>query len=842
MAIADRQPAVEPLAGSSKEAHMNEFSRKRFVQGGGALVVGFAILGAGVGAKAAEATGDDQFASDGPYDPQQLDSWLVIHADNTVSVKLGKVEFGQGANTGLLMIAAEELDLDFSQVRRIINDTELTPNQGITASSSSIQEGGKQTRAAAAAAKLALLRLASAQLGVDASTLSVSKGVVSGAGKTLTYGQLIGDKLFNVAVPASYNLAQAASGEAGPGLPPGAPGTKPVSQYGLVGKQSPPRIDIPAKVTGTSTYVQNIRIPGMLHARVVRPRGQGAYGAGTAPGVLSVDERSVAHLPDVRILRKGNFLAVAAPLEWIAIQAAAQLKVKWADRAPLPGVGNLFGAMRAQDKAGQTTLPPFLAIIGPTSSTFVPRYDLGNVDSGFAGAAKTVTATFTMEYQAHVPIGPSCSVADVTASGARVFSNTQHAYGTRSLVQAALQLAGLNLPLNRVRISFFEGSSSYGASPFDDCAQAAAVTSYLAGAPVRMQFMRWDEHGWDNYGPAQMLDVRGAIDPQGNIVASDVTHFSIPFYTTDATTQQVGGAPVPLPFVFMDVTNLGGQYAIPNKRVALKGLPLLDNYFKVTFLRAPLSPGTQFAYEQLIDELAHAANLDPIAFRLQNMANNPFETRTGQPLTSDRWRRIVTEVARISGWQPRAAASQLDSSNVVHGRGIGLGGFAGTPAAIVAEIEVNKKTGKIVAKHLYGAQDTGLTVYPAGVENQAVGSMTQGASRALYDEVKFDRHGVTSLDWVTYPIMRFKEAPKITFSIVQRTDIPAVDRGNVTNDGILATGSGESPTAPVAAAIANAFFDATGVRIRSAPMTPARVRAALTAIKQASPAMAKEGR
>jgi hypothetical protein len=342
MAIADRQPAVEPLAGSSKEAHMNEFSRKRFVQGGGALVVGFAILGAGVGAKAAEATGDDQFASDGPYDPQQLDSWLVIHADNTVSVKLGKVEFGQGANTGLLMIAAEELDLDFSQVRRIINDTELTPNQGITASSSSIQEGGKQTRAAAAAAKLALLRLASAQLGVDASTLSVSKGVVSGAGKTLTYGQLIGDKLFNVAVPASYNLAQAASGEAGPGLPPGAPGTKPVSQYGLVGKQSPPRIDIPAKVTGTSTYVQNIRIPGMLHARVVRPRGQGAYGAGTAPGVLSVDERSVAHLPDVRILRKGNFLAVAAPLEWIAIQAAAQLKVKWADRVPLPGVGNLF--------------------------------------------------------------------------------------------------------------------------------------------------------------------------------------------------------------------------------------------------------------------------------------------------------------------------------------------------------------------------------------------------------------------------------------------------------------------------------------------------------------------
>ena len=806
---------------------MNEFSRKRFIQGGGALVVGFTILSAGVGAKAAKAAGGDPFASDGPYDPQQLDSWLVVHGDNTVSVKLGKVEFGQGANTGLLMIAAEELDLDFSQLRRVTNDTELTPNQGITAGSTSIQEGGKQTRAAAAAAKQALLRLASAQLGVDGSTLSVSEGVVSGGGKTLTYGQLIGDRLFNVAVPASYNLAQAASGEAGPGLSPGAPGTKPVSQYGLVGRQSPPRIDIPAKVTGTSTYVHNIRIPGMLHGRIVRPRGQGAYGAGTAPAVLSVDARSIAHLPDVRILRKGNFLAVAAPLEWTAIQAAAQLKVKWAEPPPLPGVGNLFGAMRAQDESGQTTVPPFLAVTGPTSTSFGPRYDIGNVDSGFAGAAKIVASTFTMDYQAHVPIGPSCAVADVTASGARVFSNTQHAYGLRSLVQTALQLAGLNLPLNRVRISFFEGSSSYGSAPYDDCAQAAAVASYLVGAPVRMQFMRWDEHGWDNYGPAQMLDVRGAVDPQGNIVASDVTHFSIPFYGTDATTQQVGGAAAPLPFVFIDVTNLGSQYAIPNKRVAVKGLPLLDNYFKVTFLRAPLSPGTQFAYEQLVDELAYAAKLDPVAFRLQNMTSNAFEARTGQPLTWNRWRNVVKTVARISAWQPHVAASQLASSNVVRGRGIALGGFAGTPAAIVAEIEVNKKTGKIVAKHLYGAQDTGLTVYPAGVENQAVGSMTQGASRALYDEVKFDRRGVTSLDWVTYPIMRFKEAPQITFSFVQRTDIPAVDSGSVTSDGVLSTGSGESPTAPVAAAIANAFFDATGVRIRSAPMTRARVRAVL---------------
>jgi CO/xanthine dehydrogenase Mo-binding subunit len=231
----------------------------------------------------------------------------------------------------------------------------------------------------------------------------------------------------------------------------------------------------------------------------------------------------------------------------------------------------------------------------------------------------------------------------------------------------------------------------------------------------------------------------------------------------------------------------------------------------------------------VIDELAYATKMDPVAFRLQNMTSNAFEAANGQALTWDRWKKVLTEVAKISGWKPKVAASSLGSGNVVTGRGIAIGGFAGTMAAIVADIQVNKKTGKIVARHLYGAQDTGLTIYPRGAQNQAVGSMTQGASRALHEAVVFDKARVTSLDWVTYPIMRFKEAPSITFSLVQRTDIPDDDSGSVAASGVRATGSGEPPTAPVAAAIANAFFDATGVRIREAPMTPSRVRAALKA-------------
>jgi len=807
--------------------HERELSRKTFLKGGGALIVGFSLLGAGAARRAA--ADSHPFSSYGPADSSQIDSWIVINEDNTASVKLGKVELGQGAMTGLLMIAAEELNMDFSQMRPITNDTDVTPNQGITAGSSSIRAGGKQTRAAAAAAYQALLGLASQQLGVPVSQLSVSKGVVSGGGKSVTYGQLLGGKLFNVTMGPQYNLAPTTANppSPGPGLAPGFPGlTKPVGEYKLVGTNpGPPRIDIPAKVTGKYVYVHNIRLPGMLHGRIVRPRGQGAYGLGTNPQVLSIDPSSIAHIPGARVVQKGNFVGVVAPKEYDAIQAAAQLKVTWAPMPELPTSANLFGNMRKQDAAGQA----------PAAI----KAQRGNVDAALASAAYTVSQTYKYPYNGHLPIGPTCVVADVTPNGARIYSNTQNAYATRTSVAQILGFPSYN----QVRVTYYEGSSVYGSAPYDDAAQSAAVMSQIVGAPVRLQFMRWDEHGYDNYGPPMIFDIKLGADASGRLIASDVTETAPPYYSTTpamaltGTQQQVFS-----PSMSADTTNVGTQYNLPNMRVIGKSLPLQNNYFKISFLRAPQAPQTCFAYEQAIDELAYAAKMDPYTFRLNNVATLASDQANGlTALTWDRWLKVLQTVAKMANWQPRVANSVKQTGNVRVGRGIAMGSFAGTMVAEVVDVKVNMKTGKITCTDIYCAQDTGLTHYIEGVTNQAVGSLVQGASRALFEEVTFDKSNVTSLDWVTYPIMRFVDSPNIHFQVVQRTDIPdnqtvtllpngtTAPNGTVASSGVYATGSGEPPTSCIGAAIANAFFDATGVRIRQAPMTPARVRATLKA-------------
>jgi CO/xanthine dehydrogenase Mo-binding subunit len=359
---------------------------------------------------------------------------------------------------------------------------------------------------------------------------------------------------------------------------------------------------------------------------------------------------------------------------------------------------------------------------------------------------------------------------------------------------------------------------------------------------VRVQFMRWDEHGWDNYGPAQMSDVRGGVDAKGNIVATEITMFGIPWYTTKPTEAMIGYQQQFAQTANLDTTNNGTQYNLKNRRVIGKHLPVQNNYFKTIWLRAPAAQQTTFAYEQLIDELAHAANMDPVQFRLQNIATQASDQANGiTALTWDRWKNVLTKAAEMAAWKPAVAASNVGSGNIVTGRGVALGSFAGTPVANIAEIQVNKKTGKITPLHLYSAQDTGLTVYPEGVSNQAVGSLIQGASRALVEELSFDKRQVTGLDWVTYPIMRFKDSPTISFEYLQRTDIPATSTGviqpngttapasTVAASGVFVSGSGEPPSTSIGAAIANALFDATGVRMRSAPLTPARVRAAFKA-------------
>jgi nicotinate dehydrogenase subunit B len=779
--------------------HEKEFSRKTFVKGGGALIVGFSVAGAGFGAKAAHGA-EDPYASMGPFDQTAIDSWITIHSDNTASVKIGKVEMGQGAPTALLMIAAEELDLDFAQMKMITHDTNLTPNQGSSVGSQGVQTGGKQTRAAAAAARTVLNNMAAASLGVPAGSLTVSKGVVSGGGKSTTWGALIGDKLFNANITVASVPGNATT-------PPqsiaGSPGTKPVSQYKLVGT-SPARVDIPGKVTGGYVYVHNIRVPGTLHGRVVRPRGQGAYGAGTSPKVVSIDASSIKHIPNAQVVAYGNFVSVVAPKEYDAIQAAAQLKVKYEDMPPIAAVGNLFGQMRKHDTAG----------LAPARI----QVNTGNVDAALASAAHKVSQAYAYHYTGHLPIGPSCCVADVTPNGARVFTNTQDAYGTRQNIKDVLdQAMKTPLPLNRIRLTYVEGSSVYGSAPYRDANQGAAIMSALTGKPVRLQFMRWDEHGWDNYGPAQLTDIRAGIDASGKLTAFEFTALGIPYYTTQPAEQQVKSAVQFAPLGPLDATISGSQYTIPNRKVVGKSLPLENNYFKVSFLRAPNAPQSSFAAEQAIDELAYLAKMDPVAFRQLNVAD----------LTDDppqRWKNVLTAAAAKANWQPKVAASKLASGNVVAGRGVAFGFYSNTMSCCVADIEVNKKTGKILAKTLHVAGDAGLIVYPGGSESNEEGAAVQGLSRAVIEEVAFNKAGVTSLDWVTYPMLRFKDTPKVYIHGLTRTDVP-----DPNGPGSRTTGSGEPALAPVAAAVANAFFDATGVRIREAPVSPGRGRATLKA-------------
>jgi len=780
-----------------------ELSRKTFVKGGGAMIVGFTVAGSLIGGKAANAA-SDPYASAGPFDAQTIDAWLTINADNTATLRPQIVELGQGSLTGIMMIAAEELDVSMSQMRASVNnDTNHTPSSFYTAGSSAIQSGGLTVRGAAAAAKNALLDLAATNLGVAKASLTVDKGVVSGGGKSVTYGALVGGKVFNVRNATAFSS------------PAGAPGTKPIAQYKLVTKHGTQRVDIPAKVNGSFTYSHNIHVPGMIHGRVVRPRGQGAYGAGTAPAILSVDESSIAKIPTAKVVRSGNFIGVVADHEYAAIQAASQLKVKWAEMPPIAPVGNLFKQMREFDSAGKAP-----ARIGAS---------FGNFNAAYANAATKISQSYKYHYQGSMPIGPCCAVADVRADGARIFTNSQNLYGTRTSVKTALDavMGSKTLPASRIRLTYYEGASTYGpAAAWDDVAQAAAAMSALVGKPVRLQLMRWDENGWSHYGPAMLNDVRGAVDANGNIVAFEFTQFGIPYFTTNHSQQQLAnGAAQYSPTGGLDTTISGAQYNIPNRLAIGKSLPLENNYFKTTFLRAPLANQAAFAAEQAIDELAYAAKMDPVAFRLKNIA-----TATSQvPDVALRWKNALEGVAKLAKWEPKVAASKLSSANVVTGRGVAFGHFANTRVAAITDITVNKKSGKITVQDVFVASDAGVVVYPEGMHNNEEGAIMQGVSKALYEQLNFDKKAVTSLDWVSYPMIRFKEAPAITLEALHRTDVPINDTTSIAAGGSRSTGSGEPGLVPVPAAIANAFFDATGVRIREAPMTAGRVRAVLAA-------------
>ena len=725
---------------------------------GGALVVGFALAGPAL----AQAPGPGGPPPATP-DPGQVDTWLAIHKDNTATLYLGFVELGQGTTTALPQVAAEELDLDLDQIRVAPAETNVTPNQGGTYSSASIARGSPQVRAAAAEARQALLALAATTLGAPVDQLEVSRGVVFIKGdqgrRTVSYGQLIGDRHFDVKVTGKAPV-------------------KSPQHYTLVGSKAARR-DLPAKIKGQYTYIQHERLEGMLHARVVRPPGQKAYGAGAK--VLSVDEGSIAGIVGARVLRRGDFIAVAAEREWDAVKAARQLKVTWDPQATLPPQAELYDRMRA-DK---------------TTDTIVLQR--GDAAAALAGATQSVSMTCRGPYQSHATFAPNCALADVRPGSALVICTSQDIYNLRRELAPIL-----GLPEAKIRVQYRDASGTYGHSCYDDVAQAAAISSQLAGRPVRLQFMRSDELGWDTYGPAHLGEVRVAASADGKITGYQYDGWQHNWSQVETSQQlAMGTAATEWPtFASQSVATgtCGGQYAIANLKLVNHHVPG-QGYLRGAWLRSPLDLSFAFTSEQAIDQLAFKLGRDPYEFRRQN-------------ISGERWQGVLDAAAKAAGWTPRRAASQLSDAAVVTGRGIGLGTHLQSWGGAVAEIEVEKASGRVRIKHLYGAIDAGLVVNPGNVEAQIMGQLVQTASRMLMEEVTFDEHGVTSLDWRGYPVIRFEDCPDVTPVIVQRIDQPS-------------QGAGEEVMAAAAGAIANAFFDATGRRLDQFPMSPERVKAAL---------------
>ncbi|AMN40538.1 xanthine dehydrogenase family protein molybdopterin-binding subunit [Rhodoplanes sp. Z2-YC6860] len=715
----------------------------------GALVIGFSL--------ALPASTRRLSAAPVLHDPKLANSWIAIGKDNSATVYLGKVELGQGNGTSMLQLVAEELDIDLQHVSAAPVDTAHSMNQGATVSSSSIQQAGPQLRSAAAEIRAEMLRRASEKLRVPADELSVSNGVISGGGRSVAYGELIGPEGEQIALTGK------------------APQKSPAS-YKVVGSRVPRR-DLPAKVKGTYEYMQHAAMPGMLHGRVVRPKGQGGYGQ--PPKIRSVDEQSVKHIAGVQIVRERDFVGVVAPRQWDAVRAAEQLKVDWELPASLPGDAKLHDKLRSAKTVDTVMLKE------------------GDVEQG--RGEHLVSGKFYGPYQAHGSFSPSCALADVKTSGVLVQCSSQDVFALRDRVALVV-----GAPKEAVQVQYIESSGCFGHNCQDDVALAAVLMSKHAGKPVRVQFMRWDELGWDNYGPAHVGEGRIGADKDGRLSSYEYQGWHHGWMIEETSEYLATGKPVNElakgpGSLSVNKFDTGGMYDIPNRLLLNHAVPGLDGYLKGANLRSPMDLSYSFASEQLIDRLAKLCRLDPVEFRRRNIKD-------------ERWRGVFEAVVLAAKWQPRRSAENGGDA-VVRGRGVGLGTHRAAYASAVADIEVNRRTGVIVAKHLHVAFDCGIAVNPAIVESQVVGMSIQATSRVLKEAVSFSETGVTSLDWESYPVLRFAEHPEVTPIVMKRSD-PSI-------------GAGEEAIPAVGAAIANAFYDATGVQLAEYPMTPKRVLAAL---------------
>lgn len=751
--------------------------RRGLLKAAGALVVSFAVPEI-----AGDALAADLRPGKPPLHPEELDSWLAVAPDGTVTAFFGKMDMGQGVDVAIAQIVAEELDVSLARVVVIMGDTALTLNQGGASGSTGVQRGGIPLRNAAAEVRRLLFDQAAKRLDVPREKLTVAEGVISVEGdatKRVSYADLVGGKSFESKLTwnKQYGNDLTVSGEAKPKDP---------KQYRLVGT-SPARRDVPPKVLGTLDFVTDITVPNMLHGRVVRPPVAGAVPTG-------VDEASIARFAGAKVVRVKDLVAVVAETEWDAIQASEALKVKWSDAAPpFPATEAIYDHIR-QAKAVTRQAP----------------VNQGPVEAAFAGAARVIEAEYEWPFQSHASMGPACAVVDAKPDSATLWTGSQKPHFARDGVARIL-----GLKPEQVRGIWVPGPGSYGRNDAGDAAAEAAVMSEATGRPVRVQGMRADGHGWDPKAPASIHRARAGFDKDGKVVAysfeskgfSRLDMSANESSPNDTLAGMLVGHP-PKPTAAFGVP--AESYEFAAKRMAWETIaPLLDRAspLRTSHLRDPVGPQIHFASESFMDEMAVAAGADPVEFRLRH-------------LKAPRDVAVIKAAAEHAGWQTRPSPAGRQTGDTLRGHGIAYAQRAGTVVAVISEIEVDRRTGRIWPRRFVVAHDCGLIVNPETLKRVIEGNIVQTTSRTLFEEVTFDRNGVTSLDWLGYPILEIGDAP-------ESIDVVLIDRPE-----IAPSGAGEGSTRPVAGALANALFDATGIRIRRAPLTPDRVKAALAQLGQ----------
>jgi nicotinate dehydrogenase subunit B len=753
----------------------SSLTRRSVLLGGGALVVSIGAvvsLETVLSIRQAHAQGAKP-----PLTPDQLSSYIAVNADGSVSAYFGKMDMGHGLHVAIAQIVAEELDVSFKSVKVLMGDTATSVNQGGASGSTGVQLGGKQMRVAAAEARRVLVEMAAATLSMPADKLSVNDGVVGAAddpAKRISYAELIGGKYFNVQLDwnKAYGNALYAPGKAQPKKP---------SEHRIVG-QPIKREDVAPKVFCQQDFCTDVKVPGMVHGRMIRPPV-----AGTIP--MKVDDSAIKSIPGARVVWDNGFLGVVADKEWDAIQAADKLKVEWSSQAPpFPEQASLYDHIRN----------------APVRKREVEKQN-GDVDAAFKSAARVIEAEYEWPFQSHASMGPACALVEIKDGQVTCWSGTQKSHFTQQGMASILQV-----PVESVRVIFTPGPGSYGRNDADDAAMDAAVLAKAVGKPVRLQYMRDQGTGWDPKGPASTHRARAALDASGNVKAYEFT--SKAFSRVDVDTNggkphdTLAGQTLGVPLKSGDGFGVPAEsYGFENARLAWETIPpLLDRSspLRNSHLRDPVGPQIHFASESFMDEVAAAVNLDPIEFRLRYI-KDPRDIA------------VIKAAAEKAKWDTRPSPRRDQTGNKVSGRGIAYAQRNGTRVAVIAEVEIDRSTGKIWARKFTVAHDCGQMINPDGLVKCIEGNIVQGVSRTLWEEVTFDRNAVTSVDWLTYPILDITETPG------------EVDIVLINHPEIASSGAGEPSIRPVAAAIANAIFDATGVRIRRVPFSPDHVKQAL---------------